>query len=441
MIGAGHRRGNTRRGGPAIAVALTCTLALAGLGLAASAADCEAASTGLTPLTDLAGGTYMGEEGGLYPGGVNQTPPEHLATGLEAAGSIVPRGPDGAPSEAGSIAVVSIGVSNTRFAFDSFIDLAAGSRSMAEAIVLVNGAQVGRAMGQWSSARNDATWRQLEQELASAGVSPAQVQAAWIMLPNRDRGPATLAEARDEIESYVAVLQIARRRYPNLALAFVSSREYGGYISEGGSEPHAYHHAFGVKWLIEDQMSGRAELNPDPAAGPVLAPWLAWGPYVWADGLTPRQDGQTWECADFVDIGVHTSDSGQAKVASALLDHFTTHPAAAPWFTDSSTVPSTESSIAVPDTSPPETIPPTQPPATDQGREDRNDNEATSGARTGPDPERRDELQRRREAAASGPALADVPWVELTAGMVVGAGGAGGVSLWLKRRRRSIDAG
>src|SRR5258708_7769274 len=40
-------------------------------------------SVGLTPLTDLGKGSYKGEQGGLYPGGENITPPEHLEAGLK----------------------------------------------------------------------------------------------------------------------------------------------------------------------------------------------------------------------------------------------------------------------------------------------------------------------------------------------------------------------
>ena len=38
-------------------------------------------SVGFTPLTELGTGLYKGEEGGLYPGGSNTPPAQHLAKG------------------------------------------------------------------------------------------------------------------------------------------------------------------------------------------------------------------------------------------------------------------------------------------------------------------------------------------------------------------------
>jgi len=34
-------------------------------------------ATGLVPITDLGTGTYLGFQGGLYPGGLNEPPPAH----------------------------------------------------------------------------------------------------------------------------------------------------------------------------------------------------------------------------------------------------------------------------------------------------------------------------------------------------------------------------
>src|SRR5437879_4630651 len=47
-------------------------------------------STGNIALPDLGTGMYKGEQGGLYPGGSNTTPPAHLAAGVKLARQIQP---------------------------------------------------------------------------------------------------------------------------------------------------------------------------------------------------------------------------------------------------------------------------------------------------------------------------------------------------------------
>ena len=92
--------------------------------------------------------------------------------------------------------------------------------------------------------------------------------------------------------------------------------------------------AFAVRWLIRDQIDGKPVLNPDPGKGEVKAPLLLWGPYLWADGTTPRKiDGLGWERDDLVDRdGTHPSESGRKKVAGLLLKFFTEDPVAKTWF-------------------------------------------------------------------------------------------------------------
>ncbi|HUP17699.1 MAG TPA: hypothetical protein VM848_16840 [Acidimicrobiia bacterium] len=138
--------------------------------------------------------------------------------------------------------------------------------------------------------------------------------------------------AEKEIPLYVEVLQEAKRRYTNLRLAYLSSRIYGGYIPDADSEPNAYQHGFAMKWVIEEQIQGSAELDPDSSDGSSMAPWISWGPYLWADGLVPREDGLVWECDDVASDGVHPSESGQTKVAGLLMEHFRSDPTSTGWF-------------------------------------------------------------------------------------------------------------
>jgi lysophospholipase L1-like esterase len=86
----------------------------------------------------------------------------------------------------------------------------------------------------------------------------------------------------------------------------------------------AYESAFAVKWLIEERIN-----NPSPDR---LIPWVSWGPYLWADGLTPRSDGLLWERSDFESDGVHPSAQGALKVATMFLEFLQKDTAAKLWF-------------------------------------------------------------------------------------------------------------
>src|SRR5690606_11772440 len=100
-------------------------------------------------------------------------------------------------------------------------------------------------------------------------------------------------------------------------------------------EPYAYESAFAVRDLILEQISGNPRYNYDPEKGEVTAPVLLWGPYLWADGITPRSgDGFVWERADFTPIphGTHPSARGAAKVAQQLMVFFKSNPYTKEWF-------------------------------------------------------------------------------------------------------------
>lgn len=299
---------------------------------AGAAPNCSNTSTGLIPLTELGSGEYQGSQGGLYPGGSNDVPPDHLELGLRLAEQVVPRAADGTPDADGKVVFISIGVSSTLGQFKGLLSVIEANGGVDDSVLIANTAQVGRALGQWSQPGNDSTWNRADGIIGDLGATPEQVQVAWMMLPPRTRGPRDLTRAREEVGQLVAVAQRAKAEYPNLQLLYVSSRMYGGYINDTDSEPNAYLHGFSTKWLIEDQINGAASLNADPDKGTVLAPWLDWGPYLWADGLTPRADGLTWECDDYAFDGVHPrEDTGAVKVGQLLYDDLMADPTAS-WF-------------------------------------------------------------------------------------------------------------
>ena len=170
--------------------------------------------------------------------------------------------------------------------------------------------------------------------IQNADVTPEQVQLAWIKLAN-PRPTGELQQHGRQLEAdTLAVIQNARQRFPNLRVVYLGSRIYGAYTRGNLSpEPYAYESAFAARWLIQDQIAGNPELNFDPAVGDVKAALLLWGPYFWADGISPRQADQlVWDREDFADDGVHPSPSGRRKVAEMLLDFFKTDPLARSWF-------------------------------------------------------------------------------------------------------------
>ncbi len=117
------------------------------------------------------------------------------------------------------------------------------------------------------------------------------------------------------------------------ALVYLSPRTYGGYATTRlNPEPYAYESGFAVKWLIEDQLKGKAGLNHDAAKGKVVAPWLSWGPYLWANGEKKNADGLMYLKGDYGPDGTHPTAQGQRKVGEALLRFFKSDATTKPWF-------------------------------------------------------------------------------------------------------------
>lgn len=290
-------------------------------------------------LIDLGGAEYVrmdglatGYPGGLYPGGASVPPPAHLSDGLARGRAVVPRDAAGDPDpEDGKIALVSFGMSNTSQEFTTFVERVAGEPGVNPQLVLINGAQGGQASWAWVDP-NAPTWDEVNARLADAGLTPEQVQIAW-MKHARTGGGDFPEKAEDLQRDLEHIAQNLALHYPNLQIAYLSSRTRAyAYWTGLSPEPAAFESGFSVKWLIEAQIAGDEALNFDPEARPVKAPLLVWGPYLWIDGLNPRSDGRVWTQADLVSDCIHPSQSGRDKVADMLWEFFQEDPTAAPWF-------------------------------------------------------------------------------------------------------------
>ena len=290
------------------------------------------ASTGIVPLTDLGSGKYLGETGGLYPDGRNTPPASHAERGQLIARTIRPLDAAGQPAADGKIVLLTVGMSNTTQESQAFLRLANADPALNPRLVIVDGAQGAQTAA--VTAKPDANyWSVNEGRLRAAGVTPAQVQVVWLKQANALPSRAFPEEAKALQADLTATLHNLHAKFPNLKIAYLSSRTYGGYATTPlNPEPHAYETAFAVKWTIAEQINGRAELNYDPDKGPVRAPWLAWGPYLWTDGTKGRADGFVWHREDTAADGTHPSDSGRAKVGELLLKFFKQEPTARGWF-------------------------------------------------------------------------------------------------------------
>jgi hypothetical protein len=300
-----------------------------------SPAVCENPFVDATPITDLGQGTYQGYQGGLYPGGSNERPAAHDRA-YDRTSRLVLLNAEGNPDATNGVFVlISIGNSNATMEFSDFVRRANSEPARNGKRMIVDCAEPDQTADIISDPA--ATyWLDVDLKLAGASLTPLQVQSVWLKdaIPYPAEGFPGHAEIfRDDLR---AIVQILTSRYPNLKSVYLSSRIYGGWQPPEGlnPEPYAYEYGFSVKWLIEAQLQGARELNFDPAKGRVRAPWLSWGPYLWADGIHPRSDGLTWPCEDFRDDGAHPSDLGIAKVSDRLLSFFETDPTTVPWYLD-----------------------------------------------------------------------------------------------------------
>lgn len=297
-------------------------------------------TTGLVPLTDLGEGVYKEQPGGLYGPGQNVPPQSHLQAAQTQTALIVPRDALGNPSDAGKIVLISLGMSNTTQEFSVFKTRADADPNKSAKVTIVDCAQGGQAAYQWAypqpGANKMTPWDVMDQRILAAHVTAAQVQVVW--LKQADIGPAKLGEfpahAQKLRDNIAIILRQLKTRFPNLVLAYLSSRIYAGYATTTlNPEPYAYESAFSVRWLIESQVTNDPNLNYDPRKGAVKAPLLLWGPYLWADGVKPRQiDGLVWTRADLGPDGTHPSPAGRQKVAHMLLTFFQTDANTKQWF-------------------------------------------------------------------------------------------------------------
>jgi hypothetical protein len=278
----------------------------------------------VTPLTDLGSAQYLGFTGGLYPNEKNSPPSAYEAAGVALGATVQPVDRGGNPSGSGKIGMVCIGMSNASSEFSEFIRLAEADVRKNPGLAMVDGALQGASATQMA-VPGSGYWKHVDRQLERFEITATQVQTVWLKPAQGYETPGFPEKARILQRALRSIVEILGTKFPQLKLIYVSSRIYGGYSKiDLNPEPIAYETAFAVKWLIEECIS---HSSPQGAL-----PWVSWGPYLWADGMTPRSDGLIWEPGDFEKDGVHPSAQGALKVATKLLQFFEGDPSTRPWF-------------------------------------------------------------------------------------------------------------
>ena len=329
------------------------------------------------PLMDMtAVENYLSFPGGLYENTSNTVPADHNTAGLARAALIQPLGPNGNPLPSGKVVFLSVGRSTAEDEFTVFVKQAGASSVVNHStLVIVNGALTSALPCVWAVANGQPSCapalgnqydRVRDTVLTPLGVTEKQVQIAWIEEYEADPAGSgyqglcdpSVGFCSNEVSHTEAllleqqlggILRAAKTRWPNLRQAFLSSRLYGGYsTTDHSAEPYPYEYGFAVKWLIQAQIlqTRSGGVSVDATAGDLnyangKVPWTAWGPYVWANGDTPRSDGLVWcngqtsaPCSaenDYISDGTHPNAQGDQKVTSLLVNFFLNSPYT-PWF-------------------------------------------------------------------------------------------------------------
>jgi hypothetical protein len=160
----------------------------------------------------------------------------------------------------------------------------------------------------------------MDQRLEKARVEPNQVQVVW--MKQAEISPAQYgafpAHAQVLRDNMGLILRMLKTRFPNLRVAYLSSRIYAGYATTPlNPEPYAYESAFSVRWLIEAQINNDPNLNYGHQGGGGAL--LLWGVPVGRrhDTASKRPYGLARE--DLA-MTVTSSTSGRQKMAQMLLD-------------------------------------------------------------------------------------------------------------------------
>ncbi len=302
--------------------------------------DCSFDNTGKIPLIDLAGGYFNGVAGGLYPGGTNSRPPEHLAKCIEHVSLIQPLNTAGNPDPNGKVVMLGIGASNPMVEFQQFKEFSEAFDPLNDALEIINACQGGIAIQKMYEA-SDTFWIGVDNLLEDNGLNPKQVQVIWVEQENTNSYDTLFNTATTAlVNDFLRLMKVIKLKFPNAQICYVSARTYAGYadpidpeLSKGLLYPRDYFNGWAIKRLVENVINATGEYDYEGVDA--IIPLVTWGTYNWTDGSTPRNDGMFLDCYEDTDPdGLHLSGVGKYKFGQYMFDYFKTDTTAQYWYYD-----------------------------------------------------------------------------------------------------------
>lgn len=291
-----------------------------------AAQNCSDNATGNIPIPDLGAQQFNGFTGGKYPQGNNQIPASHFEMGVMNHEKIQPLNKHGEiDSVGGKIGMMVLGYSTAAMT-GRFVRTFLTLKQKNSYLDFFIGAQGGRDINAMTNLQST-YWTNIDSTLAAESLSRLQVQIIWLSSGDiYSFNEPFPQQCYTQIEKYLLALQNIKTLYPNCRVVYLSDRTYAGYIGINGEgpgelkEPTAYYNGWTIKWLIENQIIGKAGFTYSEI------PFIDWGPYLWTDGTKGNKSGYTWECDDAGKGGIHPSSKGRMKEAAMVYLYFTQHP-------------------------------------------------------------------------------------------------------------------
>ena len=230
-----------------------------------------------------------------------------------------------------------VGVSTLLYEMIPFVPLATADPAKNPHLVVINGGEAQANASDFATLSSPFWGTLLNYLVPNTGVTINRLWPSCSKTSIRSRpAPIPLPDVATLQTEFETVAQNMLVNFPNVKLMYFASRMYSGYsgtVDLADPEPYAYEAGFAMRGAILDQINGAPNLNYKPANGAVLAPWMSWGPYTWANGLIARSDGLTYSCQDVRSDGRHPSVLyGAPKVAGEFLNFLKTADSTAPWF-------------------------------------------------------------------------------------------------------------